>query len=46
LIRLVSATVLLLCVLRDSIAWEQPREEIHRCDSHADAEENARKHAL
>jgi hypothetical protein len=35
--------------LRDapvSAAWEKPRKEIYRCDSHADAKEHAGKHTL
>src|ERR1039458_4911369 len=38
--------VLLLWEVRDSVAGEKPRQEIHRRDSHADAEEHTGKHTL
>ena len=38
--------VLLLRDVRDSVAGKKPRQEIHRGDGHADAEEHAGKHAL
>src|SRR5580692_5894892 len=46
LIRLLSATCFSSGSCPDSVAWKKPREKIHRRDSHADAEENARQHPL
>src|SRR5579872_5563146 len=45
LIRLTSATKVLLRV-RLSVAGKKPRQEIHRRDSHADAEQHTCQHAL
>src|SRR6266853_227694 len=38
--------VLLLWDVRDSVAGKKPRQEIHRRDSHSDAEEHTGKHPL
>src|ERR1035437_7174337 len=38
--------VLLLWEVRDSVAGKEPRQEIHRRDSHSDAEEHTGKHTL
>src|SRR5258708_26501908 len=38
--------VLLLWDVRDSVAGKKPRQEIHRRDSHSDAEEHTGKHTL
>src|ERR1700686_2817707 len=38
--------VLLLWDARDSVAGKKPRQEIHRRDSHSDAEEHTGKHTL
>src|SRR5467141_1945066 len=38
--------VLLLWDTRDSVAGKKPRQEIHRRDSHSDAEEHTGKHTL
>src|SRR5260370_9724584 len=46
LIRLASARCLSLRDAWVSAAGKKPRQEIHRCDSHADAKEHAGKHAL
>src|SRR5260370_30567576 len=46
LIRLASAMCFSLRDAAVSAAWEKPRKEIYRCDSHADAKEHAGKHAL
>src|SRR5260370_16155878 len=38
--------VLPLWDVRDSVAGKEPRQEIHRRDSHSDAEEHTGKHTL
>src|SRR5713226_8203339 len=46
LIRLASAMCFSLRDAAISTAWEKPRKEIYRCDSHANAKEHAGKHTL
>src|SRR5260370_20313165 len=38
--------LLLLWDVRDSVAGKEPRQEIHRRDSHSDTEEHTGKHTL
>src|SRR5208282_3810267 len=46
LIRLASAMCVSLRDVRDSVAGKEPRQEIHRCDGHTNAEEHTGKHPL
>ena len=46
LIRLASAMCFSVANVCDSVAGKKPRQEVHRRDGHANAEEHAGKHAL
>jgi hypothetical protein len=46
LIRLASATCFSFQDLRDSVARKKPRQEIHCCDGHANAEEHTGEHTF
>ena len=46
LIRLASAMCVSPRDVRDSVAGKEPRQEVDRCDGHANAEEHTGKHTL